>query len=216
MSTTTRVTRGLLAGVGAAGATLMLLLSGCGDPSTDTAAGTSTHEHGASQADHNGADHAADHATDHDAADVAFATAMIPHHQQAIVVSDIVLGKEGIDARVVDLARQIKAAQDPEITTMRQWLQDWGAPAPVAHEGHDMGAMGMMSEQQLEQLRQAQGVDAARLFLDGMIAHHEGAVKMSQTEVDSGKSDAAVHLARQIIETQQREIDTMKQILGSL
>jgi uncharacterized protein (DUF305 family) len=59
-------------------------------------------------------------------------------------------------------------------------------------------------------------VEASKLFLSGMIAHHEGAVKMAQTEVDAGQAEAAVHLAHEIIETQQREIDTMKGILGSL
>jgi uncharacterized protein (DUF305 family) len=120
------------------------------------------------------------------------------------------------------LADQIRAAQGPEITTMQQWLTDWRAPAS-GHDGHDMGGdsathqgMGMMTGQQLDQLRQAQGVDASRQFLSGMIAHHEGAVKMAQTEVDTGQAPAAVNLAHQIIESQQREIDTMKQILGSL
>ena len=47
-----------------------------------------------------------------------------------------------------------------------------------------------------------------------MIAHHEGAVRMAQTEIDSGQSEPAVHLAHEIVDTQQREIDTMKEILG--
>jgi uncharacterized protein (DUF305 family) len=148
---------------------------------------------------------------------------MIPHHEQAVSMSDIILAKQGIDPRVVELANQIKAAQGPEITTMQGWLTEWGAQTPAGHEGHDMSgdpaahaAMGMMSEAQLEQLRQAQGVDAARQFLTGMIAHHEGAVTMAQTEVDTGQAEDAVRLAREIIETQQREIDTMKGILGSL
>jgi uncharacterized protein (DUF305 family) len=74
----------------------------------------------------------------------------------------------------------------------------------------------MMTDEQLEELRRAQGADASRQFLTGMIAHHEGAVAMVQTEVDSGEAHAAVHLAHDIIETQQREIDTMKGILGAL
>jgi uncharacterized protein (DUF305 family) len=80
--------------------------------------------------------------------------------------------------------------------------------------GH--AAMGMMTDEQLEQLRRAQGAEAGRMFLDGMIAHHEGAVRMAQTEVDSGQAEDAVHLAHEIIETQQREIDTMRGILDSL
>ena len=57
---------------------------------------------------------------------------------------------------------------------------------------------------------------AGRLFLDGMIEYHEGAVRMAQSELTSGQSEAAKHLAREIIESQQREIEAMKAILGSL
>lgn len=59
-------------------------------------------------------------------ADTHFAMMMIPHHQQAIEMSDIILAKQGIDPRVVDLAKQIKAAQDPEIETMQGWISQWG------------------------------------------------------------------------------------------
>ncbi|AFM18572.1 hypothetical protein Mycch_3846 [Mycolicibacterium chubuense NBB4] len=205
--------RGVLAGAGAVGATLALLLTGCSSSSNDANSGSAGHQHEPTS-------QPAEGATAHNDADVSFATNMIPHHEQAIVMSDIILGKQGIDQRVVALANQIKAAQGPEITTMRQWLTDWGTPAS-GHEGHDMGggmhgAMGMMTDQQLQQLRDAQGVDAARQFLSGMIAHHEGAVTMAQTEVGSGRSAPAVSLAQNVIKTQQREIDEMKQILGSL
>lgn len=200
------------------GATLALLLSGCSDVGTGTAEqrDPGTHEHPASQS----ADGAAAHDGAHNQADATFARDMIPHHEQAIVMSDIVLAKQGIDPRVTELATQIKAAQGPEIATMKQWLTQWGAPAASGHDGHDMGgdhsAMGMMTDGQLAQLGQAQGVEASRQFLTGMIAHHEGAVAMAQTEIDQGQSEDAVHLAHEIIETQQREIDSMKAILGSL
>lgn len=64
----------------------------------------------------------------HNQADVMFAQHMIPHHQQAIEMSDMLLGKQGIDPRVVDLAKQIKAAQAPEIEQMQTWLTQWGMP----------------------------------------------------------------------------------------
>ncbi|QZT61539.1 DUF305 domain-containing protein [Mycolicibacterium austroafricanum] len=209
--------RGLLMGAGAVGAAFALLLSGCSDVGTQSADHDHiTHQH---EATPDGGAHTGGAHTD---ADIAFARDMVPHHEQAIVMSDIILAKRGIDPRVTELANQIKAAQGPEIATMQQWLTEWGAPAASGHDGHDMGdpsahaAMGMMTEEQLEQLRLAEGVEAARLFLTGMIAHHEGAVTMAQTEVDSGKAQDAVHLAHEIIDTQQREIVVMKQILGSL
>ena len=66
----------------------------------------------------------------HNQADAMFAMHMIPHHQQAIEMSDMVLGKQGIDPRVTDLAKQIKAAQGPEIEQMQGWLKQWGMPMP--------------------------------------------------------------------------------------
>lgn len=56
---------------------------------------------------------------------------MIPHHQQAIQMSDIVLAKQGIDPRVIDLANQIKAAQGPELQQMQGWLTQWGRHCQV-------------------------------------------------------------------------------------
>jgi uncharacterized protein (DUF305 family) len=206
--------RSPLAGAAAVAATSVLMLSGCSNVGTEADSDQATHEP---------TSQAADGAKAHNDADTAFARDMIPHHEQAVTMSDIVLAKRDIDPRVIDLANQIKAAQGPEIATMRGWLDTWGAGPAPGHEGHDMSGgmpshegMGMMTDQELEQLRQAQGVEAARMFLTGMIAHHQGAVRMAQTEVDTGKDEAAVQLADEIIETQQREIDTMKGILGSL
>ncbi len=64
----------------------------------------------------------------HNQTDVTFTQQMIQHHQQAIQMSDAVLAKQGIDARVADVARQVKAAQGPEIQQMRSWLSQWGTP----------------------------------------------------------------------------------------
>jgi uncharacterized protein (DUF305 family) len=81
----------------------------------------------------------------HNQADVTFAQNMIPHHQQAVEMSDIVLAKQGIDPRVANLANKIKAAQGPEIQQMQTWLSQWGAPPTHSDmPGHDMS--GMMSE----------------------------------------------------------------------
>jgi uncharacterized protein (DUF305 family) len=74
----------------------------------------------------------------------------------------------------------------------------------------------MMSEQDMTALKNAQGVDASKLFLTQMIAHHEGAITMAQTEIKDGRYPAAIELAKSIVTSQQQEIDTMKGILGSL
>ena len=152
----------------------------------------------------------------HNDADVMFAQHMIPHHQQAVEMSDMVLGKQGIDPRVTELANQIKAAQGPEIQLMQGWLTQWGAPAMPPMSGHDMpGMSGMMSEQDMTSLKDAQGDDASKLFLTQMIAHHEGAITMAQNEIKDGQYPAAIELAKAIVSAQQKEIETMKGILAS-
>jgi uncharacterized protein (DUF305 family) len=163
---------------------------------------------------------------DHNDADVVFAQQMIPHHRQAVGMSDVVLAKQGVDPRVTDLATAIKAAQGPEITQMQDWLGQWGNPPmlPMATQeggGHDMegmsgDGMGMMSDEEMAALNNAQGVEVSRLFLTGMITHHEGAIAMAQTEIEGGRFGPAVELARAIVKTQQQEIDTMKGILETL
>ncbi|WP_159232835.1 DUF305 domain-containing protein [Mycolicibacterium vanbaalenii] len=73
----------------------------------------------------------------HNQADAMFTQHMIPHHQQAIEMSDMLLGKQGIDPRVVDLAKQIKAAQAPEIEQMQAWLTQWGMSTMPMMPGMD-------------------------------------------------------------------------------
>ena len=156
----------------------------------------------------------------HNQADVMFAHHMIAHHQQAIEMSDMILGKQGIDPRVVELATQIKAAQGPEVEQMQGWLNQWGAPTMPGMSGmpgmDDMGGMGMMSDSDMDALKNADGVQAGKLFLTQMITHHQGAITMAQNEIKNGQSPDAIALANSISSSQQKEIDTMNQILGSL
>src|SRR5690606_4152899 len=112
-------------------------------------------------------------------ADVMFARMMIPHHQQAVEMSDIIMAKDGVPGQVVELAGEIASAQGPEIEQLTTWLGQWGEPTQPedSHGGHDMSEMeGMLSEQELQELANAPGPEAARLFLEQMITHHEGAV----------------------------------------
>lgn len=202
-----------LLGVGAVALAALTTVTACGG-STETASGspTATTQSAAAQP--------------HNQNDVMFAQHMIPHHQQAIEMSDIVLSKQGIDPRVVNLANQIKSAQGPEIQQMQSWLNEWGAPTMMpgmpGHDmpGHDMGNMpgmaGMVSEQDMTALRNAQGVEASKLFLTHMIAHHQGAITMAQDEIKSGQYPPATALAQSIVTAQQKEIDEMNGILATL
>jgi len=152
----------------------------------------------------------------HNDADVMFAAMMIPHHQQAIEMADLVLAKDGINTEVTDLATQIKAAQGAEITQMSGWLAGWGEnPSPSMPMDHDMGG-GMMSQADMDELEKATGDEAARLFLAGMIEHHNGAIAMAQQEIANGQNPDAKQLAQDIIDAQQAEIVTMNRLLDQL
>jgi uncharacterized protein (DUF305 family) len=159
-------------------------------------------------------------ATEHNEADTMFAQMMIPHHAQAVEMSDMILKKQDIPAEVTALATQIKAAQAPEIEKMTGWLKSWNesaTPSAGAHAGHGSGGMsGMMSAEDMSKLDAAQGTDAARLFLTQMIAHHEGAVMMAKTEESDGKNPEAIELSKTIIRAQEKEIQEMKDLLAKL
>ena len=152
---------------------------------------------------------------DHNQADIMFAQMMIPHHAQAVEMSGIILDKQDIPAEVTALATKIKAAQAPEIEQMTGWLQGWNVPAAMSdHTGH--GMTGMVDDAGIDKLRSATGTDAARLFLQQMIGHHEGAIDMAQQEISAGKSPEAVKLGHDIVDAQQAEITQMKELLASL
>lgn len=151
--------------------------------------------------------------------DLMFADMMIPHHEQAIEMSDLALANSE-NPEIVALAKKIKAAQAPEIEEMKLWSDD-GDPD---HMGHDMmedfdhsghGMMGMLDEEQISELERATGVEFDRLFLKGMIAHHEGAIDMAEMIEDS-KNEEVRALGESIIKTQRAEIEEMKNLLASL
>tara|TARA_B100000686_G_scaffold347872_1_gene437543 strand:- start:154 stop:666 length:513 start_codon:yes stop_codon:yes gene_type:complete len=149
-------------------------------------------------------------------ADVMFAQMMIPHHEQAVEMSDMVLDKEGIDPGVLTLASDIKAAQQPEIDQLQSWLEEWGADSDTGSmEGMDHGG-GMMSGDDMAALEAATGAEASRLFLEQMTMHHEGAITMAQDEVDNGQNPDAIAMAQTIIDTQTAEIATMQELLAQL
>lgn len=156
----------------------------------------------------------------HNAADVAFATGMVPHHQQAVTMSDMAK-KQATNPKVKSLAADIQAAQGPEIETMTGWLTAWGQPAPTSG-GHDMSNMdgasmgGMMTGEQMQQLSAASGAAFDRMWLQMMVAHHKGAVEMSGVELRDGKNADAKKLAQQIIDAQKREITVMEQLLPTI
>jgi len=214
---TVNKTRAAAAGVAAIA--VLAALGACGNTATNEAAPAASTSAGSWTAAQAGP---------HNRADMRFAHMMIRHHQQAVEMSDIILAKPDIDPRVVELATRIKAAQGPEIEQMQGWMSQWGMPGmggmhhgDMKMGGMEMGGMegdmeGMMSPADMDELENAQGVQAGRLFLTQMIAHHEGAVTMAQKEITDGESPEAIELAKSIAESQQQEIDLMNGILSSL
>jgi uncharacterized protein (DUF305 family) len=161
-------------------------------------------------------------------ADVDFAKGMIPHHEQAVQMSELVPDRSS-DPAVIELAAAISKAQEPEIETMQGFLTEWTGSAATGgqersdpgsgsgHEGHDMGAMGMqgmVDGATMERLETLKGAEFDTLWLQSMIGHHEGAIAMANTEIANGADADAKDLAAEIVKTQQAEIDQMKQMLG--
>lgn len=155
---------------------------------------------------------------DHNDADIMFAQMMIPHHQQAVEMSEMLLVKDDIPAEVVEFAQRVIDAQGPEIDRMNAMLEAWGQQPVTGDMGEmDHGGMsGMMSQEDMTALEEAQGTEAARLYLEQMTAHHEGAVDMARDEVADGQNPHAITLAEQIINDQEAEIAQMQQMLTDL
>jgi uncharacterized protein (DUF305 family) len=147
---------------------------------------------------------------DFNAADVVFAQMMIPHHEQAVEMSQLAETRAS-DPQIVALAAQISSAQQPEIDKMTAWLQAAGAPNADDHMGHAMP--GLLTDQQMQDLQGATGSTFDQMFAMFMIAHHEGAMEMAQEVVESANSDVAA-LAKSIISEQTAEIEELKAFLA--
>ncbi|MEM6820273.1 MAG: DUF305 domain-containing protein [Pseudomonadota bacterium] len=113
--------------------------------------------------------------------DVRFMQGMIPHHEQALEMARLVAERTN-NADVVDIAGRIESSQGDEIEFMNGWLSDRSEASPEADGHHSMHMhhqmAGMASPEQMAALADASGTDFDRLFLELMITHHEGALKM--------------------------------------
>ena len=160
---------------------------------------------------------------DYNDSDVEYASGMIVHHQQAVEMSDILLQTDDADPEVAALAVDIRVAQQPEIEQMQSWLETWGHEPDDDGDHGDHGDMmddgdhdGMMSEEDLADLESAEGDEASRLFLDQMIIHHEGAVRMAEDHLEAGENPEALELSENVISDQSAEIEEMKELRDSL
>lgn len=163
--------------------------------------------------------------------DVRFMQQMIWHHHQAVQMAALVEGRSGTEA-LVEIAGRIDASQADEIAFMQGWLRERGetAPDPMADPhamhagmsgGHAMhGEMaGMASPEQMARLAEADGMDFDALFLELMIAHHEGAVEMVAHLLDqrgSAYDPTLFDFANDVRSEQQAEIRRMNALLSGL
>ena len=156
-------------------------------------------------------------------ADVAFATDMIPHHDQALEMVDLTIGRE-LDPEVAGLAEEIRAAQGPEIEQLVDWLTAWDEQIPETARDHenadgdgemDMGDMpGMMSADEMTDLEEATGAAFEERWLEMMAEHHAGAIEMARAEQTDGAFAPAVSLAESIADSQEREVAAIEDLLG--
>jgi len=145
-------------------------------------------------------------------ADVMFAQMMIPHHEQAIEMSDMALDPSTQASKTVsDLATQIKAAQDPEIKEMKDLLAAWSQPL-TAEMDHSSDMDGMLSMDDMQKLGSLKGPDFDYFWAQSMIAHHEGAIDMAEVVLADGSNAEALTLANAIVSAQATEIDILKTI----
>lgn len=163
-------------------------------------------------------------------ADVTFVTEMIGHHLQALDMAALAPDRAEADD-VVALAERIAAAQGPEIHALAAWLQERELPVPAEAEGldgtgprvpdagHDHGAggmAGMLSAEQMAALEAATGAEFDRLFLEGMIQHHQGALDMADVALVDGQDTYALEIASDTAAGQGAEIDRMRGLLDAL
>jgi len=141
--------------------------------------------------------------------EIMFAQGMIPHHQQAIDMSNMAL-KNGASPEVKKLAKEIIAAQGKEIGQLKYWLS---ATKSSMTMDHDMGMGGMLSKSDLIALKKLKGVKFDSAFLKAMIAHHEGALDMVSM-LDRTKNSEAKKIAIDIRAGQSAEITLMKKLLA--
>ena len=204
-----------------------LALAGCGTSGAQEGAGTDAETAApaasASAATSTGAASGEPIAAEHDDADVMFAQMMLPHHEQAVEMSEMLLAKDDVPAEVAEFAQRVIDAQGPEIERMNDMLTAWEAePLADAEDmdgmdhGSGAGMSGMMSEEDMSALEDAQGTGAAQLYLEQMTVHHEGAVEMAQEQIEQGQNPQAVELARQVVADQEAEIAEMEQMLQEL
>jgi uncharacterized protein (DUF305 family) len=157
----------------------------------------------------------------HTPADVKFMSGMIGHHQQAIEMVALIADRTSVPGMKL-LGQRIQVSQEDEIKMMQEWLQKRGQPLPDLHAHHQHGATlmpGMLTQEEMAALAAAKGADFDRLFLQGMIKHHGGAVSMVRelfASPGAGQESDIFAFASDVESDQRMEIDRMAAMLKEL
>ena len=158
-------------------------------------------------------------------ADVEFMSGMIPHHAQAVIMARWA-PTHGARKDVAVLCERIVVGQHDEIVLMQTWLRDRGQTVPDATSTrhkmkmngmeHDMLMPGMLSDEEMAALDRARGPEFDRLFLTGMIRHHQGAIDMVDVLFKSygaAQDETVYKFASDVYADQSIEIDRMNRML---
>lgn len=150
----------------------------------------------------------------HNEEDVAFVQAMIPHSEQAIHMAELA-DEHANSPDVKKLASTIKTKQEEEIKTMETLLHEWGQQKEGGHGEHAQSP-GMLSDQELKELEETEGVAFDKLFLEQMIEHHEGAIHMAEEAEHKGENKEVKKLAAEIVRGNETTITDMEEMLVGL
>jgi uncharacterized protein (DUF305 family) len=145
-------------------------------------------------------------------ADIMFLQMMIPHHQQAVDISNLAL-KTSKDSELLSLAKTIRDAQSEEIIQMKMWLKEAGAGTDMGHSMDGMG--GMLDDAELSVLSAATGKNFDILWLKGMIGHHDGAIHMT-TMINDARNTEIKTFGENVVKDQSAQIKQMEAMLKRL
>ncbi|HYB94116.1 MAG TPA: DUF305 domain-containing protein [Vicinamibacterales bacterium] len=154
------------------------------------------------------------------AADIKFMQGMIAHHAQAVEMVALINDRtNNVDLKRLGL--RIQVSQEDEMNMMRTWLKDHGAEIPGPHAHHEPGGMmpGMLTPDEMAKLAAAKGVEFDRLFLQGMIKHHAGAITMVEELFKSpgaGQEGGIYAFASDVDADQRMEIERMGMMLREI
>jgi uncharacterized protein (DUF305 family) len=155
------------------------------------------------------------------AADVKFMQDMIHHHAQALDMTTLVASRTSVE-RMKLLSRRIEISQSDEILMMRRWLEIRGQQAPGEHAHHAPGAPlmpGMLTAEEMSRLSAATGAEFDRLWLEGMIKHHDGALIMVDdlfSTPGAAQESEIFAFASDVVADQKAEMDRMAAMLEEL